>query len=69
MLHATSISRYPTWERELSGICAERDIEDRKHDNNGNLCSAGIRHSVALMALLHRCVHQIALCMRNDQNR
>ena len=27
-------------------------------NNNGNLYSASIRHVVALMALLHHCVHQ-----------
>ena len=27
-------------------------------DNNGNLYSAGICHMVALMVLLHHCVHQ-----------
>ena len=48
---------YAWWERELSGIRVERDIEDRKQDNNhnGNLCSAGIRHGVALMAPFHHC--------------
>ena len=31
---------------------------NNKNTNNGNLYSAGIRHVVALVAVLHHCVHQ-----------
>ena len=42
----------------LLGPCAVRDRKCHYNNNNGNLNSAGIRHVVALMALLHHCVHQ-----------
>ena len=43
---------------EILFFSCSRGDSQQNNNNNGNLYSAGICHVVALMALLHNCVHQ-----------